>query len=100
MQKRPVGPLCRKKFKEIDSFLREPIALNPNLPGLDHFYFKATVGAIYIGAAKSIGAALFAAVFGHLKKTFLFFIIIYCRMLRIRILKKKLGKSFFWGPYF
>ncbi len=46
-----------------------------------------TVGAIYIGAAKSIGAALFAAILGHLKKTFstFSFRIIYFRMSRIRI---------------
>jgi hypothetical protein len=59
-----------------------------------------TVGAIYIGAAKSIGAALFAAILGHLKKLFrLFFRKIYFRMLRIRILKK-IRKFFFVGPYF
>ncbi len=31
---------------------------------------SSTVSAIYIGAAKSIGAALFAAILEHLKKTF------------------------------
>jgi hypothetical protein len=36
---------------------------------------QATVAAIYIGAAKSIGAALFAAILGHSKKTFLTFLL-------------------------
>jgi hypothetical protein len=49
--------------------------------------FEPTVGAIYIGAAKSIGAALFAAILGHLEKTF-------------QNIKKKFGKSFFLDPYF
>ncbi len=59
---------------------------------------KYTVGAIYIGAVKSIGAALFAAILGHLKKTFstFSFRIIYFRMLRIRILKINSEKVFFW----
>ncbi len=34
-----------------------------------------TVGAIYIGAAKSIGSALFAAILGHLKKLFQLFLL-------------------------
>jgi hypothetical protein len=60
-----------------------------------------TVGAIYIGAAKSIGAALFAAILGHLKKTFATFSvrIIYFRMLRIRIYKKNSEKVFFWSLF-
>ncbi len=65
--------------------------------GLTLRVFFLTVGAIYIGAAKSIGAALFAAILGHLKKTFstFFYRIVYFRMLRIRILKKNLEKVFF-----
>ncbi len=49
--------------------------------------WKYTVGAIYIGAVKSIGAALFTAILGHLKKTFstFYFRIIFFRLLRIRV---------------
>ncbi len=51
---------------------------------------------IYIGAAKGIGAARFAEILGHLKKTFLTFSfrIIYFRMFRSRVLKKSLKKFF------
>jgi hypothetical protein len=34
-----------------------------------------TVGAIYIGAAKSIGATLFTTILGHLKKLFRLFLL-------------------------
>jgi hypothetical protein len=55
----------------------------------------------YIGAAKSIGAALFAPILEHKKTVSTFsFRIIYFRMLRIRIFKKNSEKVLFWGPYF
>jgi hypothetical protein len=59
-----------------------------------------TAQYIHIGAAKSIGTALFTTNLGYLKKISTFsFRIIYFRMFRIRMFKKKFEKSFLW-PYF
>jgi hypothetical protein len=68
----------------------------------DCSFLTTTVGAIYIGAANSIGAALFAKILEHLQQILLTFSfrIIYFRMLRIRIFFKKRKKYFLLGPYF
>jgi hypothetical protein len=57
---------------------------------------KSTVGSINIGATKSIGTALFAAILGYLKETFSTFSLrmIYFRMLRIRIYIKNFENFF------